>query len=453
MKSACSLYVSLAFVLVLAVPSGAQTPVGTAFTYQGRLEDGGAPANGTYDLRFIVYNADAGGSQVGSTVVVEDVAVTSGLFTISLDFGTGIFGGDKRWIEIGVRPGSSTGTYVIVAPRQELTPTPNAIYSQSAATAGTAAAAPWSGITGKPAGFADDTDNDALSALSCGSGQIAKWNGSAWACAADSNSGGTVTSITAGTGLLGGTITTSGTIGVDPSAVQARITGTCPAGSSIRIVDASGTVVCEIDDNSGGDITDVRAGSGLTGGAASGSATLDVAAGTGISVAADAVSLDTTFTDGRYIMNQTGSPQAANFRIDGMMRVGAETTSPAITPGIIVRALTSWESEAGNVIARTAEAALERDGTWGGIQFTRWDASSLSINCMGITSAGSVVAFHGDYTSAGTAQVFTDAQAVTQYDCSFGFYWQPYGTHTQVRFGRQGGDFYMQGFIMSNFNQ
>jgi hypothetical protein len=54
---------------------------------------------------------------------------------------------------------------------------------------------------------------------SCGTGQILKWNGSAWACAADNNSGGTVTSITAGTGLSGGTITSSGTISVNASVV------------------------------------------------------------------------------------------------------------------------------------------------------------------------------------------------------------------------------------------
>jgi hypothetical protein len=54
---------------------------------------------------------------------------------------------------------------------------------------------------------------------SCATGQILKWNGSAWACAADNNSGGTVTSITAGTGLSGGTITTSGTISVNASVV------------------------------------------------------------------------------------------------------------------------------------------------------------------------------------------------------------------------------------------
>ncbi|MGA8490735.1 MAG: hypothetical protein WB711_09955 [Terriglobales bacterium] len=58
-----------------------------------------------------------------------------------------------------------------------------------------------------------------LGLKSCASGQILKWNGSAWACAADNNSGGTVTSITAGTGLTGGTITSSGTIAINTSVV------------------------------------------------------------------------------------------------------------------------------------------------------------------------------------------------------------------------------------------
>jgi hypothetical protein len=54
---------------------------------------------------------------------------------------------------------------------------------------------------------------------SCSSGQILKWNGSAWACAADNNSGGTVTSVGSGLGLTGGPITTSGTLSINTSVV------------------------------------------------------------------------------------------------------------------------------------------------------------------------------------------------------------------------------------------
>jgi hypothetical protein len=150
-------------------------PVGTAFTYQGRLLDGGNPATGAYDLQLALFDAEAGGSQVGSTITRDDVAVSSGLFVMSLDFGAA-FTGSRRWLEIRVRPGASTGTFTTLGARQELTPAPNAVFSSSA---------PWTGIAGKPAGFADDVDDDGLGALACPDGQIAKRTTGAWACAPD----------------------------------------------------------------------------------------------------------------------------------------------------------------------------------------------------------------------------------------------------------------------------
>ena len=41
---------------------------GTAFTYQGRLNDGGSPASGSYDLTFALFDAATSGNQVGGTV-------------------------------------------------------------------------------------------------------------------------------------------------------------------------------------------------------------------------------------------------------------------------------------------------------------------------------------------------------------------------------------------------
>jgi hypothetical protein len=49
---------------------------------------------------------------------------------------------------------------------------------------------PWTAITSKPAGFADDVDDDTLGGLSCANGQIAKWDTSAWQCAADDTGAG-----------------------------------------------------------------------------------------------------------------------------------------------------------------------------------------------------------------------------------------------------------------------
>ena len=129
---------------------GALAPVSTSFTYQGRLNDGGNPANGSYDFEFKLYSAADGGYKVGSTVSKGDVAVSDGLFTVELDFGSDRFTGDARWLEIDVRPGSSTGAYTTLTPRQALTATPYAIY---------ALGAPWSGLTDVPPGFADGVDD------------------------------------------------------------------------------------------------------------------------------------------------------------------------------------------------------------------------------------------------------------------------------------------------------
>ncbi len=98
----------------------------------------------------------------------------------------------------------------------------------------------------------------------CTSGQILKYNGTNWACAADATGGGGgVTSITAGTGLTGGTITTTGTLAADTAYLQRRVSGTCPAGSSIRTIAADGTVTCETDDVGGG-VTAVTASAPLS---------------------------------------------------------------------------------------------------------------------------------------------------------------------------------------------
>jgi len=55
------------------------------------------------------------------------VAVSGGLFTVKLNFGSGVLTGDARWLEIGVRPGDSGGAYTPLDPRQELTPSPYAL--------------------------------------------------------------------------------------------------------------------------------------------------------------------------------------------------------------------------------------------------------------------------------------------------------------------------------------
>jgi len=75
---------------------------GTAFTYQGRLNDGASPATGIYDLRFAIYDALNSGAQQGSLLTNSATAVSNGLFSVTLDFGSQ-FSGANRWLDIGVR--------------------------------------------------------------------------------------------------------------------------------------------------------------------------------------------------------------------------------------------------------------------------------------------------------------------------------------------------------------
>jgi hypothetical protein len=202
-----------ALLLLTALPAAAQ-PIGTAFTYQGRLTDGAVPPNANYDLEFRLFDLASGGAQQGPTVSRNAVPVVDGLFTVSLDFATA-FAGSKRWLEVRVKPAGG-GSFTTLSPRQELTPSPNALFSS---------VAPWAGVSGKPAGFADDIDND---------------------------SGGDITGVAAGTGLSGGGTSGNVTVSVDPVAVQSRVNGNCPAGQAIRVVNQDGTVTCEVDDDTVG---------------------------------------------------------------------------------------------------------------------------------------------------------------------------------------------------------
>jgi hypothetical protein len=103
-------------------------PQGTAFTYQGRLLDNNAAANGLYDFDFRLFDAAAGGNQVGADMLLNDVSVSGGLFTVQLDFGN-VFGATAVWLDIGVRPGASGASYTALVPRQTLTAAPFAQYA------------------------------------------------------------------------------------------------------------------------------------------------------------------------------------------------------------------------------------------------------------------------------------------------------------------------------------
>ena len=108
---------------------------GTAFTYQGRLNDGAGPASGMYDLRFTIYDSPGGGLIVGGPLTNNPTGVSNGLFTATINFGPGIFNGGSNWLEIAVRT-NGTGSFAALSPRQPLTPGPYVVFDRGANAAG-----------------------------------------------------------------------------------------------------------------------------------------------------------------------------------------------------------------------------------------------------------------------------------------------------------------------------
>jgi hypothetical protein len=126
-------FLSMLFPLMIGPVSVlAQT---AAFTYQGRLLDGGQLANGSYDLRFTLADAATTGNYLASPLTNAPVLVSNGLFAVTLDFGASVFDGSARWLEIGARTNGSLDGFTVLSPRQPLTATPYALYTPTAANA------------------------------------------------------------------------------------------------------------------------------------------------------------------------------------------------------------------------------------------------------------------------------------------------------------------------------
>ena len=128
------LFVALAgllFSLTLGCQLAIASAQGTAFTYQGRLNDNGAPANGRYDVQFTLYATNVTGSAIAGPVTNSATAVSNGLFTAVVDFGPGIFTGAAYWLDVAVRTNGG-GAFTELTPRQPLTSVPYAIFANGA---------------------------------------------------------------------------------------------------------------------------------------------------------------------------------------------------------------------------------------------------------------------------------------------------------------------------------
>ncbi len=104
---------------------------GMAFTYQGRLNNNGTPANGSYDVQFALYSTNVTGSAVAGPVTNSTTAVSNGLFSAAINFGPGVFTGAAYWLDVAVRTNGG-GAFTELTPRQPLAPVPYAIFANGA---------------------------------------------------------------------------------------------------------------------------------------------------------------------------------------------------------------------------------------------------------------------------------------------------------------------------------
>ena len=319
----------LMVILVLAVGGAQAAPLGSAFTYQGRLNDNGQVADGVYDFQFKLFDTESGGNQVGVTVVKENIPVTKGLFTIpDLDFGSGIFNGEARWLEIGVRPEADTSSFTVLSPLQAITATPYALYAANAPT----------GTGG------------GISTVNAGAGLTG---------------GGSNLTVTLDVGQGAGILVDANSVSADTTYLQRRVSSTCAAGSSIRVINPDGTVTCQTDSNSGGTVTAVTA-----------SAPLASSGGT-----APNITLTTPIADSNL----------ATIATAGKVANSATTATSSNTPGTIVA-----RDASGNFVANVITANLSGTATAAATAGTATNFSgSLSGDVTGTQAATSVVRLQG----------------------------------------------------------
>jgi len=123
---------SIVCVLVACVPFSVRGAalVSSSFTYQGQLKQGTVPVSGTCDFQFSLWNALSGGQQQGSTVTATGVDVSGGLFDAPLDFGSAVFNGEARWLQISVRCPAGGGFYMTLSPRERIAAAPYSVHTR-----------------------------------------------------------------------------------------------------------------------------------------------------------------------------------------------------------------------------------------------------------------------------------------------------------------------------------
>ena len=214
-RSLCSILAC--FLMLMSSPSFADA---YQMSYGGRLtSDVGAPVEGPVDLLVSFYNVSVGGSALTTPLSFDAVELDEGLFQIDLNLSIAdinlifpVNSTSPAYVEItAIKNGVST-----IYPRQKFSAVPYALRVP---------------VDGTSVGYnangklsivnVDKLQGRAVSASAPTANDVLSWDGEKWLpVSAGTFGGGTVTSVASGTGLTGGTITGTGTISLENTAVS-----------------------------------------------------------------------------------------------------------------------------------------------------------------------------------------------------------------------------------------
>ena len=451
-----TLTAALALALALAPVAAADTPVPSTMSFVARLADSGVPVTGAHTFQLDLFDAATGGTSKWTETHAAVIVPPDGV--LFLELGTQvpldatIFDGTPRFLQLSI-DGVAADSRVVVGSA------PYAIRAGTCATATTATtAANATQLASHPV-----TDFQLRIATGCPAGssiQTVNADGTV-TCETDQD-----TKFTAGPGLvLMGTA-----FSIDSTIAQLRVGGTCATGKYIQAIAADGTVTCGTDAN-----TVFTAGTGLklTGTAFSVDETVIQARVTGTcaaGTAATAVNADGTVTCAALVQNQSAVAQAASvfiagvLRTTGLARAGSETggtdapaTNLADYGGVVTRRLVSSTQTAGSIFARTDVLELTRGATAPQINIT-YPTSPLgvaaSVDCWGTDINGGALSAS---LSLGISEscpappcsqtVFAAALNAQGLTCIFG----SIGHTTSVTMHRSANVW--TGFLTSDFNQ